>query len=180
MSDVHSAAVLLMSLPQEDASMLLSKLDPKQVEQVSIEIARLRNVSTEEQEQVILEFAETSPPSGAGGGGLEVAKSLVQKALGANAARTLDNIRQSIEEMPFAFLRNVDSQNILTYVIDEHPQTIALILSHLPPPVGAAILAGLPADRQLSVVQRIATWGRPAPTSSRKSRWAWNAACRAS
>ena len=118
---------------------------------------------SDEQEQVILQFADSNPSATADAGGLERAKTLVQRALGKNAAGTLDNIRQSIEEVPFAFLRNVDSQNMLTYVIDEHPQTIALILSHLPPPAGAAILAGLPPDRQLSVVQRIAHMGQTSP-----------------
>ena len=65
--------------------------------------------------------------------------------------------------MPFGFLRNVDSQNLLTYIIDEHPQTIALIMSHLPPSFGAEILAGLPEARRLSVVRRIATMGQTNP-----------------
>src|SRR4029079_11578194 len=96
-------------------------------------------------------------------GGLEVAKSLMQKALGAGAAAALNNVRQSIEAMPFSFLRQVDSQNVLTYINDEHPQTIALILSHLPPSLGAEILGGLPEARRLAVVRRIATMGRTNP-----------------
>ena len=90
-------------------------------------------------------------------------KSLVEKALGKNAGGTLDSVRQQIEAMPFGFFRQVDSQNLLTFIIDEHPQTIALILSHLPPSYGAEILAGLPAERQLAVVRRIATMGQTNP-----------------
>jgi flagellar motor switch protein FliG len=130
---------------------------------VSIEIAKLKSVSAEEQEQIIVQFAESNPAASAEGGGLDRAKSLVQKALGKNSGGTLDTIRQAIEEVPFAFLRNVDSQNILTYVIDEHPQTIALVLSHLPAAAGASILAGLPPERQISVVQRIAQMGQTSP-----------------
>ncbi len=163
MSDVHNAAVLLMSLPEEDASTLLSQLDPKHVEQVSIEIARMRNISSEEQEKVILEFAATTPSSGGGGGGLEVAKSLLQKALGSGAGAALDTVRQSIEAMPFAFLRQVDRQNILTYIVEEHPQTIALIMSHLPPSFGAEILTGLPDEKRTAVVRRIAAMGQTSP-----------------
>ncbi|MGD9636214.1 MAG: flagellar motor switch protein FliG [Pirellulales bacterium] len=163
MSDVHSAAVLLMSLPQEDASMLLSKLDSKQVETVSIEIARMRTVSAEEEELAIRSFAETTPNTGGGGGGLEVAKTLLQKALGSGANAALDTVRQSIEAMPFAFLRHVDRQNILTYLIDEHPQTIALVMSHLPPSFGAEILTGLPEEKRLTVVRRIAKMGQTNP-----------------
>jgi flagellar motor switch protein FliG len=163
MSDLHSAAVLLMTLPEEDAGELMAKLDPKQVEQVSIEIARTRTISADEQEQVIKHFAEANPTLGGRGGGLELAKILIQKALGPNAAAALLSIRQSIEATPFGFLRHVDSQNLLTYIIDEHPQTIALIMSHLPPNFGAEILAGLPESRRLAVVRRIATMGRTNP-----------------
>ena len=164
MSDIHKAAVLLTSLPEEEAASLMGRLDSKMVEQVSIEIARLKGVSAEEEQQAILQFAESSPTgSGSQSGGLDRAKSLVQMALGKNAGATLDNIRQSIEAVPFSFLRQVDSQNILTYIVDEHPQTIALILSHLPSQDSAEILAGLPPDRQLSVVQRVASMGQTNP-----------------
>ena len=163
MSDLHNAAVLLMTLPEEQASDLMSKLEPKLVEQVSLEIARTRSVASDEQERVIKEFTESNASMGGRGGGLELAKTLLQKALGSNAAASLANIRQSIEATPFGFLRNVDSQNLLTYIIDEHPQTIALIMSHLPANIGAEILAGLPEGRRLSVVRRVATMGRTNP-----------------
>jgi flagellar motor switch protein FliG len=164
MLNLRKAAVLLMSLPEDDAGKLMSRLDPKQVEQVSIEIARLNSITADEQDATIREFADSNPAMiGAGGGGLDLAQSLVEKALGKAAGDTISNIRQSIEAVPFGFLQNIDRQNILTYIVDEHPQTIALILSHLPPSFGAEILAGLPGDRQLSVVRRIATMGQTNP-----------------
>src|SRR4051812_44564587 len=163
MSDIRNAAVLLMTLPEEQASELMSKLDAKLVEKVSLEIARTRIIASDEQERAIKEFTETNPTMGGRGGGLELAKSLLQKALGTGAAAALVNIRQSIEATPFGFLRNVDSQNLLTYIIDEHPQTIALIMSHLPANFGAEILAGLPEARRLPVIRRIATMGRTNP-----------------
>lgn len=164
MSDLHKAAILLTTLPEEEAASLLSRLDSKQVEQVSIEIARLKSVTADDQQQVILEFAESNPGSaGTDAGGMDRARALVTKALGKNAGEAIDNIRQSIEAVPFSFLRHVDSQNILTYIVDEHPQTIALILSHLPSASSASILAGLPPERQLSVVQRIAAMGQTSP-----------------
>src|SRR5258708_2067871 len=163
MSDIRNAAVLLMTLPEAEASELMSKLDPKLIEQVSLEIARIRIITADEQERVIKEFTETNPSMGGRGGGLELAKILLQKALGSGAAAALLNIRQSMEATPFGFLRNVDSQNLLTYIMDEHPQTIALIMSHLPPNFGAEILAGLPETRRLPVIRRIATMGRTNP-----------------
>src|SRR5207244_9939025 len=86
MSDLHNAAVLLMTLPEEQASDLMSKRDPKLVEQVSLEIARTRTIGSDEQERVIKEFAEANPTMGGRGGGLELAKTLLQKALGTGAA----------------------------------------------------------------------------------------------
>jgi flagellar motor switch protein FliG len=159
MANVRKAAVLLMSLPEEEAGQVLGKLTPKQVEAVSIEIAKLGNITGEEQEIVINEFADSSPSSLSGGkGGLDIAKNLVERAMGKNAGHTLDNVRQQIEALPFGFL-----QNLLTFIIDEHPQTIALILSHLPPAQAAEIIAGLPSERQLSVIRRVATMGQTNP-----------------
>lgn len=161
---LRKAAILLMSLPEDDAGKVMARLSPKQVEAVSIEIAKLGLISTEEQDSAIKDFADASPDSiGAGAGGLDLAKSLVEKALGKNATVTIENVRQQIEAMPFGFLQKVDSQNLLTFIMDEHPQTIALIISHLQASQAASIISGLPSDRQLAVVRRIATMGQTNP-----------------
>lgn len=162
--NLHKAAVLLMSLPADEAAVLMGKLEPKQIEAVSIEIARLDAIGGEEQEQVIQEFAQANPAAMMGGaGGLDVAKALVQRALGKDANTTLESVRQSIEALPFGFLQKVDSQNLLTFIIDEHPQTIALILCNVPPAQAADIISGLPAERQLAVIRRVATMGQTSP-----------------
>ncbi|MBN2581180.1 MAG: flagellar motor switch protein FliG [Pirellulales bacterium] len=163
-TDIRKAAILLMSLPEDQAAQLLAKLDGKQVESVSIEIAKLGSVSGEEQEQVIQEFGNANPNMLSGrAGGLELAKKLVEQALGKGASVTLDNVRQSIEALPFGFLQKVDSQNLLTFIIDEHPQTIALILCHLPPAQASDIISGLPTERQMAVIRRMATMGQTSP-----------------
>jgi len=163
-TELRKAAVLLMSLPEEDAGKVLAKLPPKQLEMVSVEIAKVGLVSREEQENAIKDFADASPGSiGAGSGGLDLAKNLVERALGKNAGSTIESVRQQIEAMPFGFLQKVDSQNLLTFLMDEHPQTIALILSHLNAQQAADIIGGLPSDRQLAVVRRIATMGQTNP-----------------
>ena len=161
---IRKAAVLLMSLPEQHASVLLGQLDAKQIESVSIEIARSRGVSGDEQEAVIRDFANANPNAlTSRSGGLEVAKTLVEQALGKKASTTLENVRQSIEALPFGFLQKADSQNLLTFLIDEHPQTIALILSHLSPQQAAEVISGLPVERQLSVVRRVATMDQTSP-----------------
>ncbi len=162
--NVRKAAILLMSLPEEQATQIISRLEPKQLEAVSIEIARTAAFSGEEQESVIQEFARSNPVALTGRtGGLDVARALVEGALGKNATATLESVRQSIEALPFGFLQKVDSQNLLTFIIDEHPQTIALILCHVPPAQAADIISGLPPERQLSVIRRVATMSQTSP-----------------
>ncbi|MEX0711359.1 MAG: hypothetical protein WD278_03365 [Pirellulales bacterium] len=139
-SEIRKAAVLLASLPKEEAAKLMAKLSPKQVELVSSETAAIGTLSSDEQESAIQEFAEAAPRSL--GKGPDI---LVQ---------------QQIEAIPFDFLRQVDSRNLLPFILDEHPQTIALILSHLQPAQAAEILSSLPSDRQPAVVRRIAGMGR--------------------
>jgi len=129
-ASLRKAAVMLTSLPQEEAVTMLSKLDPRQAQAVSAEIAALGTASGEEQAAVINEFAAASFGTASHG--------------------------PMAVEKPFDFLQKVDSQKLLAFIIEEHPQTIALIVSHLPPAQGAGILAGLPSEQQLVVVRRIA------------------------
>lgn len=161
---IRKAAMLLMSLPEDEAALVMSRLKPKQVEAVSIEIARLHYIPAEEQAGVLGEFIKSSPSAlGGTGGGLELAKTLVKKALGKDATNTLENVLQQIEALPFGTLKGVDAQSLLTFIVDEQPQTIAVILSHLPAATGAEIIKGLPPERQLAVVRRIATMGQTSP-----------------
>ncbi|MBI3839526.1 MAG: flagellar motor switch protein FliG [Planctomycetia bacterium] len=152
-----------MSLPQEQAAQLLSKLPPRQIEAVATEIAKSRSITAEEQQSAILEFADADPQATDGGrGGFDIAKTLVEKALG-NASRALDHIRQSIDPPPFGFLRHVDARDLSAFVVDEHPQTIALVLSHLPASYAAAIVPNLADERQSAVLRRIAAMGEVHP-----------------
>ena len=153
-----------MSLPHEEAAQIMSKLAPRQVELVSIEIAKIGRFTSDEQETAILAFAEANPNAlGGSAGGLEVAKSLLEKALGGEAQSAVENVQQSVEALPFGFLKRVDPQNLLTFINGEHPQTIALILSHLNSAYGAQIIAGLEPERQIAVISRIANMNQTSP-----------------
>ena len=162
-TDVRKAAILLVSLPEDDAATLMSKLSKDEVEAVSIEIANLGRFTQDEQQRVYEEFAESNPKLANVGGGLSTATGILLKALGDGAAETIQQVQQSIEAMPFGFLKKVDPQNLLTFIIDEHPQTIAVILSNLSAAYGAEIIAGLPTETQLAVIRRIANMGQTNP-----------------
>ena len=162
-ADIRKAAVVLMSLPQEQAAGLLSKLPPRQIEAVATEIAKSRAVTAEEQQLVILEFADADPESiAAGQGGFDLAKALVDRALGQDNA-TMVRVRQSIDPSPFEFLRHVAPKYLLPHLVDEHPQTIALVLSHLPASYAAAIIPALSIEGQSAVIKRIAAMGETSP-----------------
>jgi flagellar motor switch protein FliG len=162
--NLRKAAILLTCLPRQLAAKLMTKFSPAQVELVSIEISYLGRVSAEEQNAVINEFADSSGAViGGTSGNLELARNLINEALGDGAKESFENVRQVVESLPFSFLKKIDPQNILTFIADEHPQTIALILTYLPPAYGAEILAGLQPDRQLAVIRRIANMGQTSP-----------------
>ena len=162
--EIRQAAIILMSLPEDEAAQVLAKLPPYQIELVSVEIARLEHVTSEEQNSAIGLFAaSTHENSGGEAGGMNRARDLIQRAVGDKAEEYIDRVRQHIEGVPFGFLHKVDSQNLLTFLMDEHAQTIALVLSYLPPGLSAEIVGGLPVDRRQSVVRRVATMGQTSP-----------------
>src|SRR4030095_7906297 len=83
-------------------------------------------------------------------GGLAYAKAVLEKAMPKDeAGRVMQQIEHQVYQQPFSFLQKAESENLLTLMQDEHPQTIALILAHLPSSKGSEILAGLQAAKQL-------------------------------
>jgi flagellar motor switch protein FliG len=160
--DVRKAAILLTCLPEEQAADLLGRLSRQQAEAVTVQIARLGQLSADETESVVRDFADASPYDGQAGG-IELARSLVEKALGRQKDGEFDGLKETLDALPFHFLKRVDPQAVVISVRDEHPQTIALILVHLPPDYAARVLAGLSAERQIEVLRRIAGMGPTSP-----------------
>jgi flagellar motor switch protein FliG len=111
------------------------------------------------------EFYEMSVSSGAlKEGGLDYAKTLLKDSLDPKTAEKLfEDIRRGAQKAPFAFLQKAESENLLTFIQDEHPQTIALIVSHLPHHKASEILVGLPQEKQIEVVQRVASMEQTNP-----------------
>jgi flagellar motor switch protein FliG len=97
-------------------------------------------------------------------GGLEYAKSLLKKSLSEeDAKRVIHQVTQQVQTTPFSFLQRAESENLLTFIQDEHPQTIALILAHLPAQKASEILVGLPSQKQIEVVKRVANMEQTNP-----------------
>jgi flagellar motor switch protein FliG len=161
---LRKAAILLMSMPTKTAAQVLGQLPPRFIEAISIMIAQIDSIGGDDQEIVIAEFLTSKASSlYASPGGLERAKELIKEALGRDATELIGNLQQTIEAMPFGFIKKVDSQTLLQFIGDEHPQTIALLLSHVPSHYAAEVMAGLEPEKQLEVIRRVATIGRTSP-----------------
>ncbi|MCA9114339.1 MAG: flagellar motor switch protein FliG [Planctomycetaceae bacterium] len=165
MDDIRKAAIFLLSLEKPLAAEVLSQLPRRMVEAVTLEIARNQDVSREEQSGVIKEFSTLArDQTPIERGGMEFADELLRQSLGDDGAgKILESVRQSMSSMPFGFLHKAGTENLLTFIVEEHPQTIALIMSHLPTAMGADVLSGLPAAKQLEVIRRIANMEQTNP-----------------
>jgi flagellar motor switch protein FliG len=162
---ITKAAILLLSLDSATAGELLKKLTAETVEDVTRELAGLGRVPDKLRDQVVEEFYSLSiASSGMSEGGLDYAKQLLQNTLDPKAAeRVLQQIQTQVQKTPFAFLQKAESENLLTFIQDEHPQTIALIVCHLPHHKAAEILGGLPMQKQIEVIKRVANMEQTNP-----------------
>ena len=161
----RKAAILLMTIDQQVASQVLQKLDKRSVEQISREIATLGEVSDGERRAVIEEFYGLGVAQNyAVQGDLTYAKKLLERTFsGAEAEDMLVAVKQSMRATPFAFLYGVETQNLLAFIHEEHPQTIALILAHMTRSHASKVLGGLPPETQVEVVRRMAALDQTSP-----------------
>jgi len=162
---ITKSAVLLLSIDQDAASFMLKQLPPKMIEEVTRELASLGEVPSALRLKVLLEFYEQAAAQAfVADGGLDYAKNLLHSALDpTDANRILQQISQQVRRMPFAFLQRAETENLLTFIQDEHPQTIALIVSHLPFHKASEILSGLPGPKQVEVVKRVSNMEQTNP-----------------
>ena len=165
LTGTRKAAILLMTLPQDAAAGVMKSLPPEHLESVSREIAGLRDVNLTQRRQVFGEFYNMALADNVlGEGGLDYAKQLLNKSLDPlDAERIIQSVTDQVQTSPFSFLQKTDSGNLLAFIQDEHPQTIALILAYLPPSKASEILAGLGGQKQVEVVKRIANMEQTNP-----------------
>ncbi len=171
LTGLRKAAVLMISVDTETASNIMANLKTEEIEQISMEIARMEEeVSPDVRDAVIREFYQTYLASKyVEQGGLEYARTLLEKSLSPeDAAAILMGLEQSIQETPFHFLKQAEVENLLTFIADEHPQTISLILAHLSPKQSSEVVSGLPPKKQLEVVKRIARMEQTTPEAIRQ------------
>ena len=165
LTGIQKAAILLISLGPEKSSLIFQNLKEEEIEDLTLEIANTKSVTPKAKEEVINEFYEIClAQQYIAEGGIGYAKELLEKALGSDkAVDVITRLTASLQVRPFEFVRKTDASQLLNFIQDEHPQTIALILSYLSSAQAALILSALPPDKQADVTKRIATMDRTSP-----------------
>ena len=165
LTGTEKAAVLLIALGPEKSASIFNHLKEDVIEALTLEIANTRSVSPKMKEEVIDEFYQVClAQQYIAEGGIGYAKDLLEKGLGAEKAMDVINrLTASLQVRPFEFIRKTDPSQLLNFIQEEHPQTIALILSYLPSSQAATIVSSLPPEKQPDVAKRIAIMDRTSP-----------------
>jgi flagellar motor switch protein FliG len=165
LSGPQKAAILLLQLGLERSAPVLRAMREPEIAEIMAEVARLRQVEQSMVEQVVDEFGHLAEQQGfVRNGGIELARSLLEESLGLQKANEiLDRLSAQMIEVPFEFLRKADSRQVLSFLQDEHPGTIALVLAYMPPDGAAMVMSGLGEGLQKEVALRLATMERTSP-----------------
>lgn len=162
---VQKAAILLIALGPEKSASIFKHLKEEEIEELTLEIANTRSVTPQLKEEIIDEFYQIClAQQYIAEGGITYARELLEKALGNEKAMSvIGKLTASLQVKPFEFVRKTDAAQLLNFIQDEHPQTIALILSYLAPQQAALIVSALTPERQADVARRIAVMDRTSP-----------------
>ncbi len=164
-STKEKAAVLMITMGKERAAKIYKFLSDEEIEQLTLAITTMRRVEPETKESVVDEFFQMCiARKYISEGGIDYAREILAKAFGEDRTNDLImKLSSSLRVKPFDFIRKAEVTQVLNFLQNEHPQTIALILSYLEPKYAANILANLPLDKQTSVIARIANMGSTSP-----------------
>ena len=162
---IQKAAILLIALGPERSADIFKHLKEDEIEELTLEIANTRSVSPQVKEDVLNEFYQIClAQQDIAEGGIGYAKELLDKALGEDRAKeVITKLTASLQVRPFEFVRKTDPSQLLNFIQDEHPQTIAMILSYLTSAQAALVIGALPPEKQADVAKRIAMMDRTSP-----------------
>ncbi|MBQ9365491.1 MAG: flagellar motor switch protein FliG [Schwartzia sp.] len=165
MSNQQKAAILFITLGPEFSAKVFKHMADDEIEKITLEIANQKQVTPQQKQQVMSEFYQMAMAKNyLSTGGLEYAQDVLEKALGAEkAADIINRLTTSLQVRPFDFLKKTDPSQLLNFIQNEHPQTIALIMAYLDPDQAATILGSLSQERQAEVAKRIAMMDRTSP-----------------
>ncbi|HVO74862.1 MAG TPA: flagellar motor switch protein FliG, partial [Ignavibacteriaceae bacterium] len=165
LTGLQKASLLMIALKIETAAEVFKYLDPTIIETISTEITKIKNIPSQKIDSILEEFYEMIiAREYVIEGGVEYAEALLEKSFGKpKAVEIIDKVKSITTLRGFDVLKKADSMQLINFLNKEHPQTIALILSHLNPTQTAGVLKELPAALRDDVVYRIATLGKISP-----------------
>jgi flagellar motor switch protein FliG len=165
LSTREKAAILMITIGKEFAAKVYKYLSEEEIEQLTLSITSMRRVEPEMKESVADEFIQMCVAQKyISEGGIDYARDILDKAFGSDSANDLImRLSSSLRVKPFDFIRKADSSQVVNFIQNEHPQTIALILSYIDPKNAAQILSNLSLEKQTSVIARIANMGITSP-----------------
>ncbi|MCL1917704.1 MAG: flagellar motor switch protein FliG [Peptococcaceae bacterium] len=165
LSGLQKAAVLLISLGPERSAAVVKYLGEQDIERLTLEMANINTISDEDRAQVLNEFLQLCVANSyLAQGGIDFARDVLERALGEQRAfDIISRLSTSLKMRPFDLLRRSDPKQLSAFIQAEHPQTVALIMTHLPPDKAAILLTGFPVEIQADVTKRIAVMGRTSP-----------------
>ncbi|MEE9430543.1 MAG: flagellar motor switch protein FliG [Melioribacteraceae bacterium] len=165
LSGTQKAALLLIALNVETASQVFKYLEPQEVEAISAEISRVKNIPSNVVEQIVDDYHDlVTAREYVLEGGIDFAQQVLEKSFGLNkASEVMEKVKNLTTLHGFDVLKKADSTQLVNFLSKEHPQTIALILAHLSPEQTSEALVELPEDVRTDVVYRIATLGKISP-----------------
>ena len=165
LTGLQKSAILLIALGPERSATIFKHLKEDEIEELTLEIANTRSITPIMKEEVVDEFYQVClAQQYIAEGGIGYAKELLEKALGSEkAVDIIGKLTASLQVKPFEFVRKTEPSQLLNFIQDEHPQTIALVLSYLSPFQASAIISALPQDRQADVAKRVALMDRTSP-----------------
>jgi flagellar motor switch protein FliG len=165
LSGKQKAAVLLISLGPDISANVYKHLNEEEIEKLTLEISGVKKVDSMTKEEILEEFHNIALAQDyITQGGIGYAKTILEKALGHEQAMTIINrLTSSLQVRPFDFARKADPAQILNFIQNEHPQTIALILSYLDAAQAGQILSELPQEIQADIARRIAVMDSTSP-----------------
>lgn len=161
----QKAAMLLVAIGPDQAAEIFKYLKEDEIEQVSMEIANIKKLRHENQEGVIEEFYQLClAREYMAEGGMDYAQDILERAFGTSKAEELvKRMNNTLKRLgrPFDFIKNIDATQLVNFIKDEHPQTIAVILYNIKPTQASTVLMSLPDDKQAEVAKRIANMDKP-------------------
>ncbi|TGE32613.1 flagellar motor switch protein FliG [Desulfosporosinus sp. Sb-LF] len=165
LTGIQKAAILMVALGAENSAQVVKHLGEGEIEQLTLEMANVGRISPEQRDAVVEEFHQMCIANAyISQGGIEYAREVLERALGETRAfEIISRLSTSLKMRPFDLVRRTDPKQLFSFIQGEHPQTIALIMTHLPAEKAATLLSSLALDRQADVAKRVATMGRTSP-----------------